>query len=393
MAKIFIEIIKLSFYSFIPIAIFIYLSNNDNFKYSSKFKYNLSIIIAIRMLFIFKIKIYLPKQLYTSNNLSSKSININPYSKFINNGFNLFNLLFYIWLIIIVFISIYLLYKYIKFNLALSRARQSINDNLIINVLVNQQNDLKIKQNVDIYKLDGLYTPIITGIFKSKIILPDKKYTESELNFILKHELIHYKRKDNFFKCLMTMVNIIYWFNPIIYILRHFFYEQCELSCDETVIDNYSLFEIKEYSLILLNIIKSNNQIEIPLYISQLKTKKSNKVKRRINNMFLLKNKKRGITLCIVLCTIITSTAFLFQYSNATDKVHAENVDLNEFIKAVGTNNKIGYVKKNDLYNPQPLNTLEEVEAYVKEKEKNPIRMIPLYDESGKNIIGEYRID
>lgn len=109
--------------------------------------------------------------------------------------------------------------------------------------------------------------------------------------------------------------------------------------------------------------------------------------------MFLLKNKKRGITLCIVLCTIITSTAFLFQYSNATDKVHAENVDLNEFIKAVGTNNKIGYVKKNDLYNPQPLNTLEEVEAYIKEKEKNPIRMIPLYDESGKNIIGEYRID
>ena len=202
MDKIFIEIIKLSFYSFIPIAIFIYLSNNDNFKYSSKFKYNLSIIIAIRMLFIFKIKIYLPKQLYTSNNISSKSININSYSKFINNGFNLFNLLFYIWIIIIVFISIYLLYKYIKFNLALSRARQSINDNLIINVLINQQNDLKIKQNVDIYKLDGLYTPIITGIFKSKIILPDKKYTESELNFILKHELIHYKRKDNFFKCL-----------------------------------------------------------------------------------------------------------------------------------------------------------------------------------------------
>ena len=38
MDKIFIEIIKLSFYSFVPIAIFIYLSNNDNFKYSSKFK-------------------------------------------------------------------------------------------------------------------------------------------------------------------------------------------------------------------------------------------------------------------------------------------------------------------------------------------------------------------
>ena len=62
MDKIFIEIIKLSFYSFIPIAIFIYLSNNDNFKYSSKFKYNLSIIIAIRMLFIFKIlKYWMPK--------------------------------------------------------------------------------------------------------------------------------------------------------------------------------------------------------------------------------------------------------------------------------------------------------------------------------------------
>lgn len=109
--------------------------------------------------------------------------------------------------------------------------------------------------------------------------------------------------------------------------------------------------------------------------------------------MFQLRKKKSGIILGIILCTTITATTFSLQSTKSENMVYAEGMEMDGYVKAQGTNGKVGYIKKDDLYNPQPLDTLEQVEAYVKEKEKNPFRMINLYDESGKNIIGEYRID
>ncbi|MGL5750792.1 MAG: hypothetical protein ACRCXT_09715, partial [Paraclostridium sp.] len=81
MNKIFIEIIKLSIYSCIPIFIFICLSNSKISSYSSKFKYSLSIIIAIRMLFIFKFKIYLPNKFNINNSVNTKFLKLNTYSE------------------------------------------------------------------------------------------------------------------------------------------------------------------------------------------------------------------------------------------------------------------------------------------------------------------------
>ncbi|WP_219710564.1 M56 family metallopeptidase, partial [Clostridioides difficile] len=69
-------------------------------------------------------------------------------------------------------------------------------------------------------------------------------FKEKELKLIFRHELIHYKRKDNFLKLIMLIVNILYWFNPICYLLKKHFNEVCELSCDELVIKGYNIDEV-----------------------------------------------------------------------------------------------------------------------------------------------------
>ncbi|WP_330626032.1 M56 family metallopeptidase, partial [Clostridioides difficile] len=86
---------------------------------------------------------------------------------------------------------------------------------------------------------------------------------------------MHYKRKDNFLKLIMLIVNILYWFNPICYLLKKHFNELCELSCDELVIKGYNIDEVKDYAYVLLDTIKYKNKLKQSICISQFYTEKN----------------------------------------------------------------------------------------------------------------------
>lgn len=65
-----------------------------------------------------------------------------------------------------------------------------------------------------------------------------------------------------------------------------------------------------------------------------------------------------------------------------------------DLMAVVGLNNVEGYVRKVDLYDEenQPNNPQEAIE-YMKKKEKEGPRIIPVYKKDGKTVIGEYRMD
>ena len=58
---------------------------------------------------------------------------------------------------------------------------------------------------------------MMTGFVKPRILLPDADFTTDELRLILKHELVHYKRRDLWYKGLVLAANAIHWFNPAVY--------------------------------------------------------------------------------------------------------------------------------------------------------------------------------
>jgi len=63
-------------------------------------------------------------------------------------------------------------------------------------------------------------------------------------------------------------------------------------------------------------------------------------------------------------------------------------------ISAIGLNNTHGYVSLNDLYDTQnEPKTLEEAIMYGKAKAIEEYRLIPLYDNDGETVIGQYKID
>lgn len=99
-------------------------------------------------------------------------------------------------------------------------------------------------------------TPVLIGIFRPVIILPQFAYVRNamggELKNALRHELTHDRRKDILYKWLVVAVTSLHWFNPLMLLIRREIGRACELSCDEAVISGLSAGERRRYGNTLL---------------------------------------------------------------------------------------------------------------------------------------------
>ncbi|MGL5755748.1 MAG: M56 family metallopeptidase, partial [Paraclostridium sp.] len=109
---------------------------------------------------------------------------------------------------------------------------------------------------------------------------------------------------DNILKMILILLNIIHWFNPLVYIFTKYFDDQCELSCDELVIKRLSFNEVKEYSMLLLDTMKYKNKLESSMCISYLGSDKSNIIKNRIEGILSHNKFKKGNIFIIILFVI-----------------------------------------------------------------------------------------
>lgn len=103
-------------------------------------------------------------------------------------------------------------------------------------------------------------SPFTVGILHPAVIIPQKEYQGRDLYFVLKHELIHYKRKDLVFKLFLLVVNGIHWFNPAVWLMRHEAEQDMELSCDRRVLEGCDAQECREYGEVLMACVEAENQ-------------------------------------------------------------------------------------------------------------------------------------
>ncbi|MBN2589971.1 MAG: M56 family metallopeptidase, partial [Sedimentisphaerales bacterium] len=95
---------------------------------------------------------------------------------------------------------------------------------------------LKLRKIPQIAFSDNISSPAVFGTFKPVLILSsDISLSQKSMEHILLHELAHIKRLDLKVNTLTTLLQIVYWFNPLLFFtgkrLRHL----RELCCDATV--------------------------------------------------------------------------------------------------------------------------------------------------------------
>ena len=94
---------------------------------------------------------------------------------------------------------------------------------------------LGLDEDVPVYSSDMLTTPVLSGIFRPTVIVPEGCQDDMYLQVAIHHELVHFKRYDVVVKLIIFIVTCIYWYNPCVWLMSKIALEDIELSCDESI--------------------------------------------------------------------------------------------------------------------------------------------------------------
>lgn len=84
-----------------------------------------------------------------------------------------------------------------------------------------------------------LAAPALFGLTAQSLLIPEKleeQFDSKQIASILRHEYIHYWRRDNLLNSFLLLVRNLLWFNPIVWIAYRRFRLDQELSCDQSAL-------------------------------------------------------------------------------------------------------------------------------------------------------------
>ena len=81
--------------------------------------------------------------------------------------------------------------------------------------------------------------PGVFGIRKPVLLLPEgitDRLTPAQLEAVLAHELCHVRRRDNLTAAIHMVVEVVFWFHPLVWWIRTHLVAERERACDEEVV-------------------------------------------------------------------------------------------------------------------------------------------------------------
>ncbi|MBQ7792731.1 MAG: hypothetical protein IJ367_04510, partial [Clostridia bacterium] len=195
-----------------------------------------------------------------------------------------------------------LAYFVLVYAITLKKLRKlpEITDSGTLSLLKEWKETLQIKRQVTLCRGDT--TPMLSGVLKPRILLPDG-YTYEETKSILLHELCHLKNQDILILWLGVLVLCLQWFNPVIWYSFFVLRRDLEVYCDDRVL-SYTENK-KEYATLLLKTALRKNRFLIGTTSLQNGEKE---VQRRIRYIAQFKKPKvMWSAILIVIALIITA--------------------------------------------------------------------------------------
>ena len=103
-----------------------------------------------------------------------------------------------------------------------------------------------IRRRPELMQNAGLSTPLLAGLFRTKLYLPAVGYSAEELKLVYHHELTHYLHRDLWYKMLLRICASVYWFNPVLLFMLWEADKDIENLCDAEVVRVCSRAERKQ---------------------------------------------------------------------------------------------------------------------------------------------------
>jgi len=126
----------------------------------------------------------------------------------------------------------------------------------LVDILEQCRKQIGIRQNIELRLTGTTLSPAVCGLFKPIVLMPAallEKLSREKVKAVLIHELAHIKRADIWVNLLQTLLQIVYFYNPLVWVANAMVRRVREQAVDEMVLVTLGS-EAKSYSNVLIDI-------------------------------------------------------------------------------------------------------------------------------------------
>ena len=148
-------------------------------------------------------------------------------------------------------------------SLRLSRRSQNLpvlTDPSLASLLDDCAARMGVRQTLSIVECAALSSPALLGMWRPRLLLPvgfTGRHDQQETRFVMLHELAHLKRCDVPLNWLVTWLQIVHWFNPLVWLAFSRWRADRELACDAMAIEAAGEDQNHAYGRTILHLVES----------------------------------------------------------------------------------------------------------------------------------------
>lgn len=222
-----------------------------------------------------------------------------------NNGVNNYiKIAAFLWILGVIILALKMVLETIIFSYKLSFYKK-VREHEEIDMLRECKNKVGVKKRISVYRTNLVRVPGIFGIFRPKLLIPpnlEKRIEKDELKYIMFHEIAHIKRKDIELNCLVSIIQVIHWFNPVLWYAFYKMSIDREIACDALAMSALGENQSLNYGMTILKTVKRFKSNKVVYGMESFANNKY-EVKRRIK--MISKFKKRSYKFSIVAVVIL----------------------------------------------------------------------------------------
>jgi len=238
-------------------------------------------------------------------------------------SFEVVDVLSLVWLVVALCLAVFALVC--NFRLwRIIKSQRLLTEGKILDLLEDCKAEIGVQTILGVVVTDKVKSPALFGVVRPRLLLPEgmvKTLSTEELRYVFLHELAHLKRHDIYLGWLMVILQVLHWFNPLVWFAFGRMRADRELACDGLVLSTMGPDKSQAYGQTLVNLFKGFSGLQYVPGVAGVLENKS-QLKRRITMIARFKKGSyRWSALAVVLLAVLGCVAL----TNAKGTTQPEN--------------------------------------------------------------------
>ena len=139
------------------------------------------------------------------------------------------------------------------------RSARAVNDSAILGLLEECKRCIGVETPLTVIETNRVNSPALYGLIRPWLLLPEgllQNFSHDELRHVFLHELGHVKRRDIAVNWLAAVLQVLHWFNPMVWLALSRMRADRELACDALALSCAAPDESKAYGQTIIKLLE-----------------------------------------------------------------------------------------------------------------------------------------